>query len=485
MHNHQFHHIRLSRWQKLIALLLLAGYGAYCFYLHYQEPLDGDLPRVVVPAAAYQTVMANPFGLAAIMDGTTYPATNRFMAHYSMYAYFRTMPLFLQRFLAPIDSVYASIAIYKILLQFFIGWLLAAYASGTTAIRDSRFIVALLLVFPFFQSTIYANYMGIIVSPVTYTHFYALPLALLLLFFLPFYLGNRPLPTSHVQSDITTQLSIFQKAGWILLPVLLSFSGPLIPPLVLMVGAAIFLGYWYQSVQTQGWRLSAIRDAFGRIPRFWRWTILIFMGLSLYSFYLGTFNTENSGDIPLLDKYRLLGLGLVQQLTGKPGFSLLLVLTVGYAFLVKKYANKVAATTLVQAATVLFGLMAIYIILLPLGGYREYRPKIVRFDTLMPVTMALIFLYVRTALQLLNDYKPPFRRRFLLFLTAIALLFISANQIRQGRNTCERKYLQAMADNPTLPSAIRPECPVLSWYVAGARPDSIKIKMLHIWEIVE
>jgi hypothetical protein len=34
-----------------------------------------------------------------------------------------------------------------------------------------------------------------------------------------------------------------------------------------------------------------------------------------------------------------------------------------------------------------------YIMLLPFGGYRPYRPRIIRYDTFMPVTIALIYYF--------------------------------------------------------------------------------------------
>lgn len=36
-----------------------------------------------------------------------------------------------------------------------------------------------------------------------------------------------------------------------------------------------------------------------------------------------------------------------------------------------------------------------YILLLPLGGYRDYRPNVLRHDTILPITLSLIFVLVK------------------------------------------------------------------------------------------
>ena len=81
---------------------------------------------------------------------------------------------------------------------------------------------------------------------------------------------------------------------------------------------------------------------------------------------------------------------------------------------------------------------AIYIVLLPLGGYREYRPNIVRRDTLMPVILCLIFFYGRSSFYLLNHLVPKYKRKYLILIVIFSLVFTIADEPIFKHNACEK-----------------------------------------------
>ncbi|HFA51149.1 MAG TPA: hypothetical protein ENJ95_19230, partial [Bacteroidetes bacterium] len=219
-----------------ILFLLLTIDAAYSFYQHYQMPLDGDLAKIVLPVKEYKKVLDDPFGLNVLLRAESYPAPNRFFAHASMLAYFKNVPLLLQKFTNPLDSIYLSCAIAKTGIQLFLIWLLARYISGEKNIFRKNFLLAAILITPLFQTNGYNISMGIIDKSITYTFFYALPLGLLLLFFLPFYKywwEGKPLG-----------FNIYTKAGLILLAIYLAFSGPLVPGVVLILCPSVLIYFF-------------------------------------------------------------------------------------------------------------------------------------------------------------------------------------------------------------------------------------------------
>src|SRR5690349_3582624 len=90
----------------LIVFLFLDTF--FSFVQHYQKSLDGDVATIVL---GYPEVMHDPFGMKVLMDNAVYGGTNRFFAHWNMSTYFKTIPLIIQQFSNPVDSIYLSCAL--------------------------------------------------------------------------------------------------------------------------------------------------------------------------------------------------------------------------------------------------------------------------------------------------------------------------------------------------------------------------------------
>jgi hypothetical protein len=105
----------------------------------------------------------------------------------------------------------------------------------------------------------------------------------------------------------------------------------------------------------------------------------------------------------------------------------------------------------------------LYLVLLPWGGYRSYRPEIVRRDTLLPVLLSLLLWLSWTSLLVVRTLKAERRKGYLTVLVSILLVFTLAYGPNAHLNQCERQGLRFLAkaiESPvTLPSA----CPVLAW----------------------
>jgi len=172
----------------LLLIFLFSDLG-YSFYQHYHMSLGGDMAEVIIPTSTkgYYKVLQDPFGLDILFDKKTCANPNRFFAHLTVSKYFLNAPIFLQKFTNPINSVYLASAIAKTVIQLLIIYLITCYITGCRNIFKFDFLLVAVLITPLFQTCGYNRYIGIIDKSVVYTFFYALPLAGVLAFFLPFF----------------------------------------------------------------------------------------------------------------------------------------------------------------------------------------------------------------------------------------------------------------------------------------------------------
>lgn len=128
----------------------------------------------------------SPTGLDVILGDQKYHNPNRFFSHWIYNRYFDSTPFLLQKFTNPIQSIYLTSAISKIIFQILLIYLLSMFITGKRNVFKLDFIIAAVLITPLFQTNGYRSYMGIIDSSITYTFFYAMPFILLMLYFSPF-----------------------------------------------------------------------------------------------------------------------------------------------------------------------------------------------------------------------------------------------------------------------------------------------------------
>jgi hypothetical protein len=132
------------------------------------------------------------------------------------------------------------------------------------------------------------------------------------------------------------------------------------------------------------------------------------MIFSLYVYYLGTFNVESApnADAPdLLARYKLLFQGIYILLTYMPGLSLLLIYTIILSFILNRHYKSMYAP-FQKEHLILLAIIIVYIALLPLGGYRPYRPYIIRSDTSLPA-LAVLFFHLYTGQFTVNEVFYP------------------------------------------------------------------------------
>lgn len=166
--------------------------------------------------------------------------------------------------------------------------------------------------------------------------------------------------------------------------------------------------------------------------------------------------------IPLLQRYLLLPKGIWSQISHSPGYPILIIMIALNVYLLKKHSHpdRDKMIKILQWMGIFF---ILYILFLPFGGYRPYRPRIIRYDTIMPLTMMLIFYFTASAYAILTFLKGTKRRNYGILLVAVLLIFAIADLEGFNRNECERAALQKMAASTERVVELPKDCYVLDW----------------------
>ncbi|MEY4904555.1 MAG: hypothetical protein RLZZ292_2370 [Bacteroidota bacterium] len=471
--------------KKYILFFLLLFDTVYSFQQHYHAPLEGDLARVVVPAEGFEWMMQDPLGMEALLHQRVYAAPNRFFAHWMMYTYLRTAPFVLQSFTTPIDSIYLACALFKTFIQLFILLLLAMYVCCKELKKENILLVIALLA-PLFQTTGYNGLMGIIEGSITYTFFYAVPSALLLLFFFPFYRSlyvGEPLKWTAL-----TQIFMILFMG------VLALNGPLIPGVVLILVALYLVhqGKFYfnssekmdKNIVTQFF--STFKNHPNKILVFF---LCLFALLCLYSLYIGQYNIENTSSLlSLQERFAKIPMGLLGIFIEKLGLPVLaLMLIINTKILSKQSKNTLDGTLTFKQILIWAGWFALfYVLLLPFGGYRVYRPNIVRRDSLQPILLGLFFLYGLSSFLILKNKNFTYQKIYTYVVCLVAVIFTIADEPNFQQNACERAALEQLAASPEKTVLLKTDCNIMAWgKITDPNASSINTKLLKYWGVLK
>ena len=473
---------RNSVYIGMVLLVFLMADLALSFYQHYHMSLGGDMSHVILPTpeTGYYQVLQDPLGLGVLCRDEVYSNPNKFFAQWSAAAYFRSMPFLLQKFMDAISSVYLSTAIFKTLVQLLILYLLAVSISNRKNIFSLDFLVAAALLAPLFQASGYNRFMGIIDQSVIFSFFYALPAGLLLLFFLPYF---RELFYGKKRFGVLKEILLA-----LAIPVI-ALSGPLLPGIVLIVCPMVLFYLYrenYRHLDAESFRVRALKSL-TQIPGhilFWFSLISLFC---LYSLYIGKNNAMNIQEsIPLAERYLRLPEGLYFVLTSKLGFPLLFLAIAVNTFLMHKRYRTVESEKLLRLMkwTGIFSLL--YILLLPMGGYRMYREYIIRYDTFLPVTIGIFFTFGAGTLYILKNMGGPFRLLYISGIVVLLLVFINSDRPDTRNYDCERDALETIARSQEKVVELDHDCFILDWRILHdpARRE-LDGDLLYFWNITD
>ncbi|NND34218.1 MAG: hypothetical protein HKN76_16645 [Saprospiraceae bacterium] len=468
---------RKNRWIYFFLILFLLVDFSYSFYQHYHLPIGGDIAQIVVPSPekGYYEVLKNPLGFKVLATGERHSNPNRFFSHWAASKYLLFVPLMLQTFVSPITSVYLSIALFKILLQVLLIYLLALSISDRKNPLDFDFLLAACIVAPLFQTLGFNRFMGIIDQSIIYNFFYALPSTLLLVLALPY-----ALLIFHCRE---IKIKGREVIVWMLVALTLTLSGPLIPGIVLI----IFVIIHYVLIRNR------LTPGFIRLTSPYRfssvhyWLLIWISALSMYSLYIGQFNILNQTDVlSLVQRYARMPFGLYELVSTKLGLPILILAIILNLLFIRRHFLGRGGSQILSTAKWIMLFSTIYLMLLPLGGYRVYRPNLIRYDTILPIVICMIFLYGISTYFLVKKRELKFRRSYFAWVMAVTLIFTNADQLNTTQFVCERDALKSLEMSEEKIVRLTNPCPIMEFrLVADPYHSDLKAGLLRRWNIID
>jgi hypothetical protein len=163
---------------------------------------------------------------------------------------------------------------------------------------------------------------------------------------------------------------------------------------------------------------------------------------------------------------------------------MLLLIAINFIFIIR-YCNEVFKKNSFKYLLVFGAASAIFILLLPLGGYRAYRPSILRYDITIPLTVYLIVVIEAGIILLLLKLKSKSRNIFILIVAAILILFWSKNFPIQNSRKEQQEMLTILSMAKTDSVVCLPYSSYLfSWEKIDIPEKSYYVRqMLYDWGI--
>jgi hypothetical protein len=458
--------------------------------------VDPDLSRVAGPTKSYAHVLHDPFGFAGLQTGLRYPGAGRFMAHVTTKAWADHALGWMHVVVSdPVRSLYLALALTAVLVHLGLlvvgcGYLRVYQPMTPTSTIFAAFGLSLLV-----QLAEQRFYVGIIDHSMSYTFAYAIPLLALAGFFLPVY--RSLLHTDYVPSRFAT-------AALAPVALYLAFSGPLVQPVVALIGV-LFVGA--QAIRRN--RLLVHRRL---VPG-----LVLLAVSSAWGMYVSQFNSESATSVTVRTRYSLLRHGLFEVLVrpSSPWPLLLAALIFLYRFVSRSSPDPVRLL-LRKHMLVGVGFSVAWLTLLPLGGYRNYRPFILSSVTLLPITLIAVYLFVlflrlalsKASLGIKQDGcvapdraealsqigSGPLGRSLGTALTfgcpAIVLVLLSVGKLMPAppNNACQRSTFEQLHHETGAVLLIPRSCPILTETV-GALDDpdyqQAITALLRRWHIIE
>ncbi|MFN8417219.1 MAG: hypothetical protein U0U66_12885 [Cytophagaceae bacterium] len=446
-----------SRFFWIIAVIILIAELLYATKQYSHTKVDGDFAAIVLPAEWYTKVLEDPLGKSALLDKERYGATNRFTSHYVMHSYFYHVPLLLQKFTNPIESVYLAITIAKLFIHIMFLALVGYYAASFSGFLYKKWLFAMVIISPFLISHgAFIDYYSFLDKTITYAMFYTLPLCTLMLYYIPIYyfsyLKKHPLPKGLLLVYIP--ISLF----------MVSF-GPLTAPLIIIINGLIF-GFLLLDLTAIGEKRN-ITIRFSKLvatDKILLTILCVGFGFSFYSLYLGSFNIENdSCTISIIDRYKGLVKGIYYSFFGYKEGGLYLVVFLGFVLWLsgKKFIQENLFIILLFSIL----LIAAYCFLLPLGGCRDYRPYILRRDTFLPALSVLLFLVSTCSVYILEQKNTRVIITFLIPWIIISIFYWSKDSmpVWYDDNELEKKNLYQLQSSTDDCTTLNEGLSVFSW----------------------
>ena len=113
-----------------------------------------------------------------------------------------------------------------------------------------------------------------------------------------------------------------------------------------------------------------------------------------------------------------------------------------------------------------------------------YRPNILRYDTIMPITIALIFMFGISSLFLIKNMSKNKKQWYLPILMGVLLIFTYADDPGFDNNNCEKEALKVIAASQEKVVALQNDCRVLGWKrIDNPKESGLNAQLLTIWGV--
>ena len=438
---------------------------------YLQLPIDGDFAKIAVPLY-YDFVLKDPVGIQAITKDTTYGGAGRYTCHVAVRFWSKSVFHAIDKFSPdPIESVFLMSALFSMLVHILFLWLALKYISKKVELSLNLKLLVIAMATSFLQMAHLYYSIGVIDSSITYTFFYAFPLLILSWNLFPFY---RAYQTGKVQLTYVE---------WILLPIVsfaLAFSSPLIQPIVILIaiGLAFVRFYFKPERLTEVLASREFKIQFG------------FLLMScVYAFWVSRHNSENGILMALWMRYVQLAKGIFFLLTKNIGVISLLAL-VGINLWILKKQSKLEFQKLFQFLLLLLTASSVYILLIPLGGYRSYRPYIIRYDTFMPVTFLMMFYVLLSTIRAWKIItRQEMQWKYGLIVGGFILLWTMVDlPTKFQSNSCQRQAMRELCDSKDTILYVSKKCNLLTWDVADLSNQNYQwmlTKQFQEWGIIK
>ena len=462
----------LSKKIKYLLILFILIDLGLSFNQYYNSPIDGDITSIVLPTAKYGSVLADPAGFKMISSGSSHTSPNRFFSLAFIHHYFRTVPFAVQVFMSPISSIYFSCAILKSLTQLLILFMIGLYAKGNKKINSENSLIAISLAIVFFQVGGYSATMGIIDSTVSYTVYYSLAFGLMLILL-------YPLVQKFHSADVTN-ISGSSFILNLLLAIVVPFMSNLAPLLLFALIITMIAGkiIFKPDLTTMINRVKADKK--------YLFALFIFCFLCLYSYFISLYDPDrNTQGLSFIEMLAKIPGGLKNIFFGKPGLWIVSLLIAINIILLKRMRTGWQGFKFLKWC-LLFGI--VYVIVLPLDGYYDYRPNIIRRDNFLPVILTLIILFIVTSLKLIQTMSVNSTRLKLsaAYMFAVMLLFTIADAPSLRIDNCQRASLEMLAISDKKVVLLSGKCNLASWYQTKSEKDSeVNANVFYFWRITK
>lgn len=268
--------------------------------------------------------------------------------------------------------------------------------------------------------------------------------------------------------------------------IFLSLNGPLIPGIVLTISFLMGLDTILSAARNiknlsfmDRWQIELNKK-----PKAYIILILFISAMSIYSLYIGSNNSIFLGEnIPIFERYARIPKGLQLIITQKIGFPVFIIMIIINLTLIKKYYFD-NGKNIIKVAKWIGLFFLLYILLLPLGGYKNYRPYILRYDTIIPITIGMIFIYGITTYFLISNIDNKFKKLYLGLVLVFSFVFTFADKLESNKNHCEKEALLTISRSNDNIVELENDCTILSWdKITDPKKSKLNGQLLHLWNI--